>query len=64
MAWGAQTLLLHGKAVGSWTLDNPKQELSRTGLEKNSSVKTKKYNFPDSHKTSLIYSIFISGKEC
>ena len=44
MAWGVKVLLLHGQAAGSWTLDNPKQEKSKTGAyrKKNSSVKTKK----------------------
>ena len=37
MAQRAQALLLNGQAARSWTLDNPKQEKSRTGdpLEKN-----------------------------
>ena len=28
---GAGELLLNGQVVGSWTLDNPKQEKLRTG---------------------------------
>ena len=32
MAWRAEALLLYRQAVGSWTLGNPKQEKSRSGV--------------------------------